>query len=512
MDSIHSNGNAVKSSIPKTPELTTNGTNNDTTSSASSQADINSASTRAALPVFTVAKTAMIPQLPAGVAPDHDLARKAAPWLDAYIGYSKRWAPDAYDGYHEAAGLWVLSTVAARRAAFPLGGIRFTSLYIALVSRTSVFSKTTAAKVGTTVLCAAGLNHLLCPDEMTPQAFIDHLAMTALPSNYNDLDGRGRDWYKGAVAFAGQKGWYYDEFGSKITAMMRDGGHMAEYRGILRVMDDGRDEYSYVSIGRGVNKVKHPYLALMGNMTPADLRPYARKGASLWSDGFWARWAFVSPSEDDQPKQGRWPNELQTVPASLSQPLADWHRRLGVPRVEILDQGDDNGSKKGGIPVNVESIEPTIVGMPSETYDAYYAYRHALVGIITAGQNEDLDGNYSRLPEKAIRIAAMLASFHGEKEIRIQYWHRALEIAERWRVDLHSLYRQLSGAVEVTRARSLEDAIVEQLKRRGPLTARELKQFTNQGSDEVKTALSGMVGDGTLLEVNEGKATRYVLI
>lgn len=464
-------------------------------------------------PAFMVAKSDLIPQLPKEAQPDHDLARNAAPWLDAFVNYSKKWAPDAYDGFHEAVGLWTLSTAAARRVAFPLGGIRFTSLYIALISRTSVFTKTTAAKVGAKVLSAAGMNYLLCPDEMTPQAFVEHLSTIALPKNYGELSEHDQDWYKNAAAFAGQKGWYYDEFGNKVAGMMKEGGHMAEYRSILRVMDDGREEYRYISIGRGTNKIKRPYLALLGNMTPADLRPYAKRGAPLWNDGFWARFGLVSPGEEDRPKKGRWPNEVQTVPAALSKPLMDWHKRLGTPHVEITDPVDEDGNiKKGGATVIVADTEPTMVGMPSDVYDAFYTYRDALTDIVDAGQVEDLDGNYSRLPEKAIRIAALLASFHGEKDIKMRHWHRALEITERWRVDLHSLYRQLTGAVEVDRSRTIEDAIIEQIKRYGPRTARDLKLNTHMSSEDIKSILPGMVADGTLLEFKEGKAVRYTLL
>ena len=464
-------------------------------------------------PTFVVSKAALVPQLPIEAQPDYELARNAAPWLDAFTNYSRKWAPDAYDGFHEAVGLWALSTAAGRRVAFPLGGVRFTSLYIALISRTSVFTKTTAAKVGAKVISAAGMNYLLCPDEMTPQAFIDHLSTISVPGNFDELSEHEQDWYKNAAAFAGQKGWYYDEFGNKVAGMMKEGGHMAEYRGILRVMDDGRDEYKYISIGRGVNKIKRPYLALMANMTPADLRKFAGRGAPLWNDGFWARFGLVSPGEEDRPKKGRWPNEVQTVPAALSKPLMDWHKRLGTPHVSIVTSSDEEGKlKKPSVSVTVADTEPTMMGMPTDVYDAFYVYRDALTDLVDAGHVEDLDGNYSRLPEKAIRIAALLASLHGEKDIKIRHWHRALEITERWRVDLHSLYRQLTGSVEVDRSRTIEDAIIEQIKRYGPRSARDLKLNTHMSAEDIKSVLPGMVADGTLLEFKEGKAVRYTLL
>ena|SRR5215475_15476569 len=40
---------------------------------------------------------------------DESLAAIASPWLDSYVDFSRKWAPEAHDGFHEACGLWVLS-------------------------------------------------------------------------------------------------------------------------------------------------------------------------------------------------------------------------------------------------------------------------------------------------------------------------------------------------------------------------------------------------------------------
>jgi hypothetical protein len=467
-------------------------------------------------PVFIVPSSDLIPPLPKAAVANADLARQAAPWLDEYIKYSRKWSPRSHDGYHEATGLWTLSTVAARRLAIPYGGMRYTNLYIALVGVTSVWRKTSAAKVGIKVLGAAGLNFFLCPDEMTPQAFIQYLSTVPTPNNFFELPEKEAEWYKNKAAFAGQQGWYYDEFGQKISAMMRDGGHMADYRGLLRVFDDGRDKYIYVSRGHGTETVNKPYLSLMANITPADLKPYAGTGSALWNDGFWARFAFVSPGEDDQLKTDRWPNEIQTVPSSLTNPLVQWHKRLGVPHVAVIDPNDedtdDKRKKKQSLRVEVSDTEPIVMGLPTEVFDLAYTYQDALDSIIKSNAVPDLNGNYSRFGEKAIRIAALLASVAGYKEIQPMHWHRAQEITERWRVDLHSLYRQLGGEVEVSRSRKVEDAICRQLTKRGPLSVRDIKKFANLGGDEVSVAVSSLLEDGTLMEMADGKTKVYILV
>ncbi len=59
-------------------------------------------------------------------------ASAPSPWLDAYIAYSRAWSPRAPASFHEACGLWLLSTIAARRVVTHLGSVRYGNLYLAL--------------------------------------------------------------------------------------------------------------------------------------------------------------------------------------------------------------------------------------------------------------------------------------------------------------------------------------------------------------------------------------------
>ncbi len=56
----------------------------------------------------------------------------------------------------------------------------------------------------------------------------------------------------------------------------------------------------------------------------------------------------------------------------------------------------------------------------------------------------NLDGNYSRFPEKALWVAALFASLSNSLRIELSHWARAQEIAERWRAGTHELYSQLN--------------------------------------------------------------------
>ena len=169
----------------------------------------------------------------------------------------------------------MLSTVAARRVVTHLGPPRFTNLYISNVARSSIWTKTTAAAIGGDVLAAAGLRFLLAPDECTPQAYVVAAANSG-GVDWDRLTPERDAQARLEIAFAAQRGWAYDEFGMKVDAMMRDNGPMAEFRGLLRRLDDCPDRYEYVTMGRGSAVMDRPYLALLASMTPADMVRHAR--------------------------------------------------------------------------------------------------------------------------------------------------------------------------------------------------------------------------------------------
>jgi hypothetical protein len=99
---------------------------------------------------------AACPELPPYATTQDASAAEASLFLDDYITLSTKWAPRAYAGFHEAVGLFVLSTLAAHRIKLQFGprGV-YTSLYIALAARTTVYTKSTTADIGMALLDAA---------------------------------------------------------------------------------------------------------------------------------------------------------------------------------------------------------------------------------------------------------------------------------------------------------------------------------------------------------------------
>lgn len=456
------------------------------------------------LPARQPPERAVMPELPEAARHDPDLATKASRWLDNYIAFSRIWSPRSHDDFHESVGLWMLSTVAARRVTIDFGKRRFTSLYIALASRTSVFAKSTTAEIAQSVLKAAGLTYMLAPDDATPQAFVRSMTYQT-PMEYGDMDSNKQEERKRKVGFASQKGWYFDEFGQKVSAMMRDGGFMADFRSLLRKFDDTPDTYEYETIGRGNDVVHEPYLALLANLTPADLQPYAKRGAALWNDGFWARFAFVTPPLNAVRKNERFPQQQRIIPQALVTPIADWHRKLGIPTVQMVDRG----TKYEAI---VARPEPQLCRMGRGVYDAYYQYNDALIDIVTQSNLTDLDGNYARLPEKALRVAMLLASFENDGLIELRHWHRAQQVSETWRLNLHNLYDQVVGEIETPKIVAMEDRIMQLISQKGPLTIREIVQSVRGlDSGQAKTLVKSMADAGFLAQMKDGRTERYRL-
>lgn len=450
------------------------------------------------------------PPLPAAAQLDPGLAAGAAPWLDAYIEFSRAWAPRAFDDFHEAVGLWVLSTVAARRVVTHLGPPRFTNIYIANVARSSIWTKTTAAAIGGDVLAEAGLRFLLAPDECTPQAYVVAAANTGR-SDWDRLSPEQDAQARLDIGFAGQRGWAYDEFGMKVDAMMRDNGPMAEFRGLLRRLDDCPDRYEYVTMGRGSAVMDRPYLALLASLTPADLVRHARAGGPLWQDGFWARFAFVAPPVDAIPALGRFPPGRRTPPPDLVQGLREWHEWLGVPEVIVTERtGEDPKVKTKEWDVFVNRPEPRECTLGAGVEDAFYRYHDALTQLITEGGNPDWDGNYSRFAEKALRVASLLASMENHGLIELRHWARGQAVAERWRAGLHHVYDAVNSSAASPQVLT-EEKILRIVRKLGQATVRDVLTYGRDlTSLACSTTMEAMAKVGVLEVVRKTRAGTLV--
>lgn len=459
--------------------------------------------------------TLFIPALPALVMLSSILGEDASVTMDMYIKFSKLMSPEGFEDFHEACFLSMLSTIAGRRVAIPFAERQYTPLMIALVARTSLYKKTTTTKVVKTVLRACGLDWLLGADETTPQKLLTDMA-GAVPVNYPDFDNDKQDRVKRRLGMSGQRGWSYDEFGSLIKSMLKRDGYMQEFKKLLLTLDSCEETYTYSTQRRGDETVEKPYLSLLGTMTPSCIKD-AGKAADFWSDGFWARFAFVCPPPDtsiDSPMS----LGIATPPIAILKKLIEMHERLGEPYTEIEEVKDKKGQPTGKFNVQRGTLPEQECTFGEGVYDAWIAYRSALKQIVKLFKHEDFDGWYDRLPIKAIRIAALLAILENNGVIEMNHWAKAQEIAERWRVSLHHLYAQSHAQPErESRAAQLEEQIIKRIKqltteKEQPPTVRDVKcYFKKISTPDIQDMMKKMTAAGVLVEIRGKKASRYAI-
>jgi hypothetical protein len=455
------------------------------------------------------------PELPASAKVDDERAKEASIFLDDYIAFSQHWAPRAYEGFHEATGLFTLSTTGAHRVKIELGphGV-YTSLYLALAARTSLYTKTTAVDLALALLRRAGLQPLLADDDATPQAFLRSLTLY-IPPDYGDLPAEAQEAIRDRLAFAGQKGWFYEEWGQHLHAMMQKEGPMAAFRSILRRLDDHKDEYVYASISRGRDILIKPYVALLANVTPADLKPFLRAQSPLWRDGYIARFAFIAPGECPA-STAPFPEGAMKIPDPLITTLASWHKRLGIPRVVLSPVTDAKGKATGRYqPTFTQPHRETTYALSPEVRTAFYAYDAALHTLMAQSTNEDLDGSYARLPMKALRIAGLLASLHDDSSsytIWPRHWYRGQQITERWRRDLHRLIKQVGEAESVSRESKTEQRLLTVLRHNAALSLRDIHLKTKLAYSNIEHTLRPLVSVGVVREKTTTRTKKYAYV
>ena len=457
-------------------------------------------------------RTKQITPLPDGAQLPVELGEGASSWLDEYIKFSKKWSPRSFDDFHAACGLWLLSTIAARRVCTYFGSQKFGNLYIALCAQTTVYAKTTTANIAVDMLEDCGLDWMLCPDDSTPQSFIQFLSTPPRITKkfYDEMSDSYKVIWQYKKSLRAARGWKYDEFGQKLRSMMRDNGNMSDFRAHLLRFNDCPNSYRYSTISRGEDALENVYLSLLCNMTPADMKPFAKENGPLWNDGFFARFSFVTPPDDIKPSFERYPRHGRTIPPDLTSVLGKWHERLGLPDVHVDLAETDDGEDADYYEITIDNKVATVIDLSDEAYDAHYKYIDGLTVAMMENGQKDGYGNYIRFAEKSLSIALLLASLEGSKKIELKHLAKAQSITERWRISLHNLYNQV--AKRNSRNRDNEEKLLRVFNKNTNPTAREIRQSTHLGAHEINTILETLVKGGVLSSEIVGKATRYSLV
>ena len=438
----------------------------------------------------------------------------ASAWLDAYVAHSRRWSPRGMASAHQAVGLWILSTVAARRIVCQDGSKEvIPALSMAMVAPSTIYAKSTTVHIGRDLLARAGLKCLLAADRTTPQALLRSMA-GAVPPRYGKDSADKQEHTRARLAFAGQRGTYMEEWGGMLSQMNRTESAMAAFHSLLRMLDDGEKTFENDTIARGYEDLNYPYLAVLASATPHDLAPFVGEGSKWWHDGFWARFAFLTPAADEQPSMAHPPRGGYVVPGTLIIPLADWHRRLGIPTVQMVEDLDPRGKPTGGWGAEVSALPQQHLHIDPEVSERYEAYNDGLGALLIRGDvPNDFNASYGRFHAKALRIALLLASFAGEASLTLHHWSAAQQITEQWRRNLHQLYTSLGESQTLSREEETEGKVLRYLCKAGQATAREIAMYCHvKDSGLLHKTLVALERTEQIVVEKQGRTTRYGLL
>lgn len=459
---------------------------------------------------------------------DPNLAIGACPELDCYERFSKQASPEGWDDFHVFCGLWLFSTINARRSYLSMksGKHIHGNLMIALCADSSMFAKSTTADVAKSILVECGFAWLLTPNRLTPQKLLSDMSGTYIPPNFSELSDERQASIEERMAMPGQKGMYYDEFGKFVQSMLRKQSIMADFADFFMEFDSCPALYENATITRGGEPIAKPSLSLLGSMTPANIRESAKAGSDFWTDGFWARFSFVAAPPatletiKDCPLEA---GEFQ-MPWGLIRRLQAWHERLGIPECRLVERIDEKTQKKTGkYDIDRQSLPETPCVLTSEAQTAWYHYRSALKRMSLSSGTRDLDANYARLSETAMRMAVLMASLSNQNVIDLRIWAKAQELAEILRKNLHALYAQVSIPEQpTTQTATIEDKIkvtVQKLcSQDKPPSVRDLcwalgARNNGKGIDSgtIKQAVANLERTHQLKKERIGKTERYSL-
>ena len=462
-------------------------------------------------------------ELPSALRVSDALAAQASPTLDAMIAYFKRWATRSYEGYHEAVALWVLSTIAARRVWLPWRNGVWPALYIMLVADSTVNAKTTAASYGYKVIDDCGLSFLLAPDEITPQKLLSKMSGKTIPRNYSTMTYDEREYFTKKLAFSGQKGWIYDEFGDMLQEIVKGKGSSAQFYKLFKQLYDNKKKFVYDTLTRGEEVIDMPSLSILGTTPLSSLRPIAGPDSAMWTDGAMARAAWIV-SPDQKPLLQSAPDGEATIPDELKYALQCWHARLGEPLCRVVEpEKDEHGKNIGDYHIERGELPQHPVYWTGsgirEAHEQYYAalstmlYEHNL--------DERYKGTYGRLPDTALKIAMLLASLENDGKMDMRHWARGQQIAEKWRIGFHVFINQLARGGESKSYGALEEKVIEEMTMKlmpgervnsrhvSRLGSTVLKQA---GSPEVRKVLNELADAGQIGKSGQGRTALYWII
>lgn len=393
---------------------------------------------------------ASMPDLPKGARmTDAEIkqGKKAGKFIDDYVAFGMKDSPMSPPLFHQTYALAVLSTAVARRVYVSVGTKTiFPNLYIMLSAPSTLYTKTTGFKSAMKLLDTAGLSHLLLPDGVTPQSLITELSNRPQDNFQNWAQEEKDEWQKERM-FAAQRAWWIDEASSLLSWFQQK--HLAELKNIVLRFYECEQKIKVSTQIRGRETVRNIYLTICGPTTPAALRPHL-KTQTYWTDGLFSRFLLVTP--DTAPVRVFFPDPFPIPPALVKHVNQLMFERLETPIESAL-----------GPTPPPPAVEATITPEVRKRWDKYHEAMYQIIE--KKNVPEKLHASYGRFPEKAIKIAILLAASDWVRMAKGNplivndiHWFRAQEITEGYRASLHRMIEDASTPVE-----NEDDELVEKI-------------------------------------------------
>lgn len=431
-------------------------------------------------------------------------AAKGRDWLNDYMDWAVDASPLTPRSFHEAMALWLLATVSTRRMHCRIGAEDiYPNLYVLIVGKTTIYRKSTAMKLVKSVLHQAGLNALLLPSDVTPEALFDELAGVK-PPNFESLSADAKDrWTKGRLV-AAQRSFMKDEASSIFASLKRD--YMA---GLAELLLQGYDGDSGTMDKRlkskGIVTVKDLCLSFLGATTPIMYSKYV--GNEEHENGFAARFAIITPERD---MTYRNPTDQLDIPPGIVSRIGNLFRKV------LPWHGGALGAEEVTTPPAMH------VMFHPNALEQLNKYRRALGWDMPLEESID-DGkaaSYARLGTMAFKVAMLLAAIDTDfAPIRVEERHAyaAQQVVESWRESLHRLDSDIAKAKNSGRDEDKVIALIRQSGLKG-VTMREIMRGCNLSPRQKAVDALTLLADEGLIEKYEfspggrGRATTYFRI
>jgi hypothetical protein len=450
------------------------------------------------------------PPLPPEAAALLDHRTPCAPFLHDYVQFAEEAAPMTPRSFHQAMALWLVSTVVARRVRLRVSTKSiYPNLFLLFIAPSTLYHKTTGLNLGSGLLEAAGLEHLLLPERPTPEALLQDLGCT-IPSTSSSWDDTTWPLWLRERAFAAQRGWLLDEASGLFDSFKRE--YNTGMLTLLLNLYECPTRITEQTVGRGRTTIRDAYCSFFGAATPSALAEHLRN-PTHWTNGLWARFALLTPSEAPR---WRFFRDALDYPPALVSALQRIDALLPARTARIVEAVVDDTKQRV---VEVEDGGPPLTArLAPGVWERWETYCKALGhDLLRSGVvDEALYGVYGRLGDQAMKVALLLAVMDAAEQgreglpISVELYHLTggVEYTEDWRASMHRVWEQ--GVT--TEEAKLSDRLLLLLAQAGPggLLTRDLYRPLHLPAKQAREVLEELARIGQVEPFNVQQGGRVL--